>query len=82
MGTGVDITLGGKALWNAATYSIVEDSTPLDPADSSGGYGQISITAPHRPEYKNISGKEILFSDGAQGQTSGIARGAVMLICP
>ena len=73
---GVDITIGGKPYWSASTYSITEDSTALDPSDSIGGYGQLSLTLRDSPELKAISGKEVLFTDGAQGQTSGIARGS------
>lgn len=74
-GTGVDIEIGGDPYWSTGTYSITEDSTPVDPADSTGGYGQITFTARQTGETKLLGGKPFTFTDGAQGRTSGVIRG-------
>ncbi|MDL5351105.1 hypothetical protein [Microbacterium sp. zg-YB36] len=74
-GTGVDVTIGGQPFWSTGAYSIVEDSTPVDPSDMTGGTGQISFTVRDKPGIKLLGGKALEFTDGAQGKTSGIVRG-------
>lgn len=75
MTRGVDVSIGGKAVWNSGAYSVVEDSTPVSPADSSGGYGQITIPVRDAPAVKSLDGKTLALSDGRAGRTSGIVRG-------
>lgn len=74
VGTGVAIHIGTGPLGNVITYSVTEDSTPVSADDSSGGYGQITISArePDRPRY--LRGQSVMLKDAAQGETSGIIR--------
>lgn len=71
----VDLTIAGKPHWNASDYSVAEDSTPVDPSDSTGGVGQISVTVPESDRTKLYRNKALILSDGAQGTTTGIIRG-------
>jgi hypothetical protein len=74
-GTGVDVTIGGEPYWGTGSYSITEDSTPVDPADSTGGYGQLTLAIKDKPGVKLLGGAPLEFADGVQGKTSGIVRG-------
>lgn len=58
-------------LGNAYAYSVAEDSTPLDPSSSSGGFGQITLTVPDFAGSDQVMGKTITLSDGARGVTEG-----------
>jgi len=71
----VDITIAGNPKWNASDYSVVEDSTPIDPADTTGGVGQISVTFPESSETKLYRNKLLVLADGNQGTTTGTVRG-------
>jgi hypothetical protein len=74
-GTGVDVAVDGKPYWSNGGYSIVEDSTPIDPSDNTGGYGQISTTLYDKDATRAILGKRLDIIDGSQGETTGIVRG-------
>lgn len=74
-GTGVDVFIDGKPYWSNGGYSIVEDSTPIDPADSTGGFGQINTTLYDKEASRALMGKKLDLADGAQGETTGIIRG-------
>lgn len=74
--------ISGKGGWQGAAtsltgYTITEDSTPLDPADSSGSTGSISFGV---SEDKNANGTIALLgatlnlSDSDNGQISGLVR--------
>lgn len=43
---GVKVNVGSGNTANITGYSVQEDSTPINPADSSGGVGQINVTVP------------------------------------
>lgn len=48
MVTSITVTGTGKFAGNTTNivqYEVTEDSTPIDPSDTSGGYGQVSFTA-------------------------------------
>lgn len=68
---GVDILIGGKPRWDASAYSVTEDSTPIDPSDSSGGVGQFTFTVPENDDSKKSRGETVVLDDGSQGTTSG-----------
>jgi hypothetical protein len=74
-GTGADVTIGGVPYWNLGEYSVVEDATPLDPSDLTGGFGQITMTSNEFTGVKRIMGKDLVLSDGALGTTAGVVRG-------
>lgn len=71
----VDVSIAGKPNWNASDYSVAEDSTPVDPSDSTGGVGQITITVPENADTKLFRNKALVLTDGAQGSTTGTIRG-------
>lgn len=73
----LDVTGNGKFAGhstNIQTYSVQEDSTPVSPADSSGGTGTVSITV---AEDGSSDGSILLLNDGVvlsdsvKGTTSG-----------
>ncbi len=70
---GIDITVGTSLRTNADSYSIVEDSTPLSPHDSTGSVGSITVSLPQSADAKHLRGKTVLLSDGTQGTTVGVA---------
>jgi len=69
-----DIRIAGVPFWNASGYSVTEDSTPIDPSDNSGGYGQFQFTIPERPGSKSLGNKIVDLEDGTQGTTQGVSR--------
>lgn len=71
----VDIRIDGTPLWNNSGYSVIEDSTPVDPSDSSGGFGQISFDTDEMADARSLRGKVVDLEDGSQGTTAGIVRG-------
>lgn len=58
---------------NLKSYSVQEDSTPLDPGSSFGGVGQITITANTGPDSMLLLG-EVVLNDGSRGRTTGTVR--------
>lgn len=74
-GTGVDVFIDKKPYWSNGGYSVVEDSTPVDPADTTGGFGQISTTLYDKEATPTLLGKPLDLSDGQQGETTGVVRG-------
>lgn len=82
VGTGVDVSIGQGVLpaakvmrWNSGNYYVVEDSSPLDPSDTTGGYGQITVDFPLDADSKRTMGLDLLLTDGSAGTTSGRIRG-------
>lgn len=61
-------------IWNVGEYSVVEDATPLDPSDASGGFGQINLTIPEGAETRGLMGQPLVLTDGALGETTGTIR--------
>lgn len=82
-GTDIDLHIGKKdasgtapwVVWSSANHSIQEDSTPVDPADSTGGYGQISATILDHKDARAFRDEPLELVDGEQGTTVGIIRG-------
>lgn len=72
---GIDIKINGKLEQFASAYSVQEDSTPVDPSDSSGGVGQFTFTVPTRDDTKMLRGKVADLEDGSQGTTQGTITG-------
>lgn len=68
----VRIGVDGRALLNATTYSVQEDSTPISPADESGGTAQIDFTIPAFPGWKSSEDALVDVRDDTQGVTQGI----------
>lgn len=73
-GTGVDVFIDGKPHWSSGAYSIVEDSTPVAPDDSSGGYGQLTTILYDDGEVRGYNRSPLVLTDGQQGETTGIVR--------
>lgn len=63
------------AATNLSGYSATEDSTPIDPSDSSGGTGMIEFTVVEDPDPEGtilLLGDTIELEDGSNGRTRGI----------
>lgn len=74
-GLGIEVALStGENLRNIASYTSVEDSTPLDPSDMTGGFGQINITSKVSPNSKRHMGSDITLTDGSLGVVKGTIR--------
>lgn len=69
----IDIKIDGKPRWDASDYSVAEDSTPLDPADTGGAVGQFTISLPVGEGSKYARGRVVDLADGTRGKTQGIA---------
>lgn len=78
-GTGVDVFIGEGAgrrpYWSSGSYTILEDSTPIDPADATGGFGQLTTVLYDDSDARRHGGKRLDLVDGEQGETTGIIRG-------
>lgn len=69
-----DVHVDGQPIKAVADWTIVENSTPLDSSDSSGGVGTISITFDQRvtpSTAKRMRRKVVRIDDEAQGQLIG-----------
>lgn len=66
------LSILGQVLRNISSYSVSEDSTPLDISDSSGGYGQVTLTVASRPGWRSWRKKLVDFEDTTQGTTQAI----------
>lgn len=73
--SGVVVKLNGVIRRDVSEYTVVEDSTPLDPSDTTGGFGQITATLESRPGGERTMGQTLTLEDGSLGQTTGIVRG-------
>lgn len=69
--TDLQVVAGGGS--NLKSYSVQEDSTPLDPGSSFGGVGQITINANTAADSMLLIG-EVVLNDGARGRTTGTVR--------
>ena len=73
----IEIVGNGKfagARSSISSYSVTEDSTPLDPSDSSGGTGTIAFTAQDDPAYNGsvmLLNDVVKLSDTGSGTTAG-----------
>lgn len=56
------------------SYSVTEDATPLNPADSSGSVGQITLPAIQTDGDQYMLGEKFILTDPARGKVHGIAR--------
>lgn len=60
----------GAGTTNIRSFSVQEDATPIEPSDSSGGVGQITVGLNDYPDAPRLIG-EVVLTDGARGRTSG-----------
>jgi hypothetical protein len=63
---------------NLSSYSASEDSTPIEPSDSSGGTGEVSftVTEDSGPEGSILlRGDTVELEDGSNGRTRGLVTG-------
>ena len=56
-------------------YSVTEESTPLNPADSSGSVGALTLSAPENPDAEYAVSETFTLTDPARGSVQGIVRG-------
>src|SRR3990170_3456341 len=68
---GIDITIDGVLNPNLTAYSVIEDSTPIDPSDATGGVGQFTFGMTANDESRYLLDKTVELSDGSQGSTVG-----------
>ena len=73
-GTGVDVKIGSDQKWSAADYSVVEDATPLDPSDLTGGFGQITVGLREYADIKRTLQQTLSLTDGANGEIVGTVK--------
>lgn len=69
---GVDIRVGGVPDWDASDVTVDEESTPLDPSDSSGRVGAIGFTVPAGSGSKSLMRKTVDVADSVRGATQGV----------
>jgi hypothetical protein len=79
-GTGVDITIGeGEEAVHyfskTGVYSVSEETTAVDPADTQGAFGQLTVDIADEPAVRAYMDESILLTDGKQGSTIGNIRG-------
>jgi hypothetical protein len=75
----VEVTVIGNGQYagsksNIGDYTVVEDSTPIEASDSSGGTGQITFAATDNPERLGsvlLLNDTIKLTDGDRGDTEG-----------
>lgn len=67
---GVVVTIGGEP-YEVESYSVNEQSTPLEGDDSSGGVGEFSILTPDQPNIFTAYGAEVLIRDEDRGEFMG-----------
>lgn len=67
----VDVTIGDTFYPNVATFQLSEDSTPIDPSDTTGGVGQISLTIAKHRDWRHMRKQTLDLEDSAQGTTQG-----------
>jgi hypothetical protein len=56
------------------SYGVQESSTPIDPADTSGGSSQLTFVIRGGNETKALRDRLVDFEDGSNGTTQGIVR--------
>ena len=54
------------------SYSVQEDSMPLDPSNFSGGYGQLSVSQLHEDDELFLLETKTTITDGDRGTFSGV----------
>jgi hypothetical protein len=74
-GKGVVATLDAERRRDIVDYDVVEDSTPLDPSDTTGGFGQINLTVNSTADDERKMGATLALTDGSLGETVGVVRG-------
>lgn len=67
--SGTFVRIGGGAPLDLISYSIVEDSSPIDVADSSGGVQQATFTIRTPDGWKTFRGKSAVIQDATEGTT-------------
>lgn len=60
---------------NLTDYSVIEDSTPTDPTDTTGGYGQFTVGIGELEDTRYLHGVPINLRISSQGETVGTVRG-------
>ena len=60
---------------NLTDFSVVEDSTPVDPSETTGGVGQFTLSIGERDDTKYLQGVPVNLSVISQGETTGTVRG-------
>lgn len=71
----IEVRVDDEIVPQVISYSAVEDSTPIDPSDTTGGYGQVTVQLDDRPEALTWGGRSLELRDGSEGVTVGTIRG-------
>lgn len=82
----IELTVSGNGKFaghktNLISYTADEESTPLDPADTSGGYGQLKFDAIEDPAPDGsalLLNDMVTLVDGSNGSTMGVVSGVDM----
>jgi hypothetical protein len=71
---GISLEADGEDVIGVGGYTVLEDSTPLDPSDLTGGFGQLNVTIGNPKDARRLIGKTLTLNDGNMGETTGLAR--------
>jgi hypothetical protein len=76
MATGVTVRVAGVAVKGISDYSVSEESTPVDPTDTTGATGHFTFSylSKAATAAKRMRRKTVDLEDKGQGVTQGIAR--------
>ena len=76
MATGVDVRVDGKVVKTIESYTVEEESTPIDVSDSTGATGRFTVPffSNSLVAVKRMRRKIVRLEDKGQGSTQGIAR--------
>lgn len=66
------VKIDGVPRWDARDVVTVQDSTPLDPADTFGGTGVTTFTIPPDSDAKSLTGNALTILDSDRGTLHGV----------
>lgn len=66
------IKFGSKRQARVASFSIQEDSTPIDPSDTTGGVSSVTIVQRSDDDTEFLEGETFVLSDKRHGEIAGV----------
>lgn len=67
----VDVKIGDAWRYDLSDWSVVGDSTPLIPGDTTGGAGAMQFSIPETMQSRLLQGKPVVLRDPEMGTTTG-----------
>ncbi len=74
MSADITVEVGDRKYWSIGAYSVTEQSTPIDPSDTTGGIGQLTVPVPKEAETRTYIGKDLDLRDSERGTSTGTVR--------